>query len=68
MRDQTNPEVVELLQIGQKKSMKSKFFWFFKLVKHPQTKFHAHAMKDSQVIRSKKSKFIVLLARTFLAA
>jgi len=27
MRDQTNPEVVELLQIGQKKSMKSKFFW-----------------------------------------
>jgi len=28
-------------------------------MKRPQIKFHAHTMSDSQVIRSKKSKFII---------
>jgi len=28
-------------------------------MKRPQTKFHVHTMKESQVIRSKKSKFII---------
>jgi len=28
-------------------------------MKRPQTKFHAHTMRESQVIRSKKSKFII---------
>jgi len=28
-------------------------------MKRPQTKFHAHTMRVSQVIRQKKSKFIV---------
>jgi len=28
-------------------------------MKRPQTKFHADAMSNSQVIRSKKSKFII---------
>jgi len=28
-------------------------------MKRPQTKFHADAMRDFNVIRSKKSKFIV---------
>ena len=28
-------------------------------MKRSQTKFHAHAMRISQVIRSKKSKFII---------
>jgi len=29
---------------------------FLKLMKRPQTKFYAHTMKESQVIRSKKVK------------
>jgi len=34
-----------------------KFFLpFLKLMKRPQTKFHAHIMRESQVIRSKKDK------------
>jgi len=28
-------------------------------MKRPQTKFHAHTMRESQVITSKKSKFII---------
>jgi len=28
-------------------------------MKRPQTKFHTDTMRESQVIRSKKSKFIV---------
>jgi len=28
-------------------------------MKRPQTKFHAHTMRESQVIRSKKVKFII---------
>jgi len=28
-------------------------------MKRPQTKFHAHTTRESQVIRSKKSKFII---------
>jgi len=28
-------------------------------MKRPQTKFHAHTMSDSNVIRSKMSKFII---------
>jgi len=28
-------------------------------MKRPQTKFHAHTMRESQVIKSKNSKFIV---------
>jgi len=28
-------------------------------MKHPQTKFHAHSMRGSQVIRSRKSQFII---------
>jgi len=28
-------------------------------MKRPQTKFHAHTIRESQVIRSKKSKFII---------
>jgi len=32
------------------------FLPFLKLMKRPQTKFHAHTMSESQVIRSKKVK------------
>jgi len=28
-------------------------------MKPPQTEFHAHTMRESQLIRSKKSKFII---------
>jgi len=28
-------------------------------MKRPQTKFHAHTMRESQFIRSKKGKFII---------
>jgi len=28
-------------------------------MKRPQTKFHSHTMRESQVIRSKKSKIII---------
>ena len=34
-------------------------------MKRPQTKFHAHTMRESQVIRSKKVK---TLGQNFLAA
>jgi len=30
-------------------------------MKRSRTKFHAHTMRESQVIRSKKSKFIIRL-------
>jgi len=32
---------------------------FSKFMKRPQTKFHAHTMREFQVIRSKKSKFTI---------
>jgi len=32
---------------------------FSMFMKRPQTKFHADTMRNSKVIRSKKSKFIV---------
>jgi len=35
-------------------------------MKRPQTTFHAHTMRESKIIRSKKSKFIVV--STSLAA
>jgi len=42
-------------------------------MKHPQTKFHAHTMRESQVIKSKKSQNLslgqnLLLGQNFLAA
>jgi len=41
-------------------------------MKRPQTKCHADTMSNSQIIRSKKSKFIVMqnssFGQTFLAA
>jgi len=36
------------------------FLPFLKLMKRPQTKFHAHTMSESQVIRSKKSQNLSL--------
>jgi len=36
-------------------------------MKHPQTKFHAHTVRESQVIRSKKSQKLSL-GQNFLAA
>jgi len=36
-------------------------------MKRPQTKFHAHTLRESQVIRSKKSQNLSL-GQTFLAA
>ena len=42
---------------GQPKVKKVKnFLPFLKHMKRPQTKFHTHTMKESQVIRSKKVK------------
>jgi len=35
------------------------FLLCLKFMKHPQTKFHAHTMREPQVIKSKKSKFII---------
>jgi len=32
---------------------------FLKFIKRPQTKFRAHTMRESQIIRSKKSKFTI---------
>ena len=62
------PEVV--LSVGQPKV--KNFLPFLKLIKRPQTKFHAHTMRESQVIRSKKSKFIIrskfIVGSTSLAA
>jgi len=41
-------------------------------MKRPQTKFHTHTMRESQVIGSKKSKFIIrskfILRSNFFAA
>jgi len=46
-----------MLKIGQPKVNKVKIFLpFLKFMKRPQTKFYAHTMKVSQVIRSKKVK------------
>jgi len=40
--------------LGQPKVNKVKFFLpFSKFMKRPQTKFHAHTTRESQVIRSK---------------
>jgi len=57
--------------VGQPKVNKVKCFLpFLKLMKRPQTKFNAHTMRESQVIRSKKSKFIIrsifIVGSTFL--
>jgi len=38
------------------KSKGQKFSAFFKFTKWPQTKFHTHTMRESQVIRSIKAK------------
>ena len=43
--------------LGQPKVNKVKIFLsFWKFMKCPQSKFHAHTMRESQVIRSKKVK------------
>jgi len=48
------------LLLGQPKVIKVKIILsFLKLIKRSQTIFHAHTMRVSQVIRSKKSNFIV---------
>jgi len=59
--------------LGQPKVNKIKIFLpFLKLMKRPQTQFHAHIMREYQVIRSKKSQNLLLgenlsLGQTFLA-
>ena len=51
---------IDLLVLWATKSQWSQIFLpFWKFLKCPQTKFHAHTMRESQVIRSKKSKFII---------
>ena len=56
------------LLVGQPKVNKVKIFLpFLKFKKRPQTKFHAHTMRLSQVIRSKKVK-ILSLGQIFFAA
>jgi len=48
------------LFLKKPKFNKVKFFLpFLKFMKRPQTKFHAHTKREVQVIRSKKSKFII---------
>jgi len=60
-------EVLEKLINGQRKVNKFKIFLpFSKFMKRPQNKFHAHTMSQPKVIRSKKSKFVVM--SKFLAA
>jgi len=52
--------VIAQLSLGQPNVNKVKiFFLLWKFTKRQQTKFHAHTMRKSQVIRSKKSKFII---------
>jgi len=52
-------ELVWLL-LQQPKVNKVKIFLpFLKFMKRPQTKFHIHTMRKSQVIRQKKSNFII---------
>jgi len=46
--------------LGQPQVNKVKIFLpFVKFMKRPQTKFHVHTMMESQVLRSKTSKFII---------
>ena len=56
--------------LGQPKVNKFEIFLlFWKFMKRPQTKFHAHTMRESQVIRSKKSQSQNLsLCQNFLVA
>ena len=64
----------KILSLGKPKVNKVKIFLpFSKLMKCPQTKFHAHTMRESQVLRSKKRQNSSLgqnlsLGQTFLAA
>jgi len=51
------PPVPTPMSLGQTKVNKVKIFLpFLKFMKRPQTKFHAHTKRESQVIRSKKVK------------
>jgi len=56
--------IIQLL-LGQPKV--KIFLPCLKLMKHTQTKFHAHTMSKSQVIRSKKSQNLSL-GQNFIAA
>jgi len=50
-------QYIALSSGGQPKVNKVKnFLPFLKFMKRPQTKFHAHTIRESQVIRSKKLK------------
>jgi len=50
------------LSVGQPKVNRVKnFLTLLKLMKRPQTRFHADTTRASEVLRSKKSEFIVML-------
>jgi len=62
------------LCIGEPNVNKVKnFLLFLKFMKRPQTKFHVHTMRESHVVRSKKSQNLsfgqsLSLGQYFLAA
>ena len=56
-RQKEDLAILEQWQLGQPKVNEVKIFLLFlKFMKHPQTKFHAHSIKESQVIKSQKVK------------
>jgi len=58
-----------IFSVGQPKVNKIKIFLpFWKFMKRPQTEFHAHTMRESQVIRSNLSFCQIFLQQSFFSS